>query len=301
MSVDVDSERSRRLLFAPELAAGAITRVDLARAEVREATRSRRVPSRLSRRYQRRLMARDELSYLGETVERSLAARRAVLGDAAAGPPRLLVRLRAAGGIAAPALADAHAVLAEAGVPTLVAVAPRALDEAEAAAVDALRRAGASFAMDGLGVAPRKLDAKRLEAEIEAAERRLAAWSVAPEVLAAVEPIAARPHWTAVAARFEVVVAGAEAVAWMGYHDTPLWRGEAVWMPSYPPFDGPAEQARAGLEQLAARDAALWVPVTLDADAEAADGLKALRIFAAEAAPYATAWPDFLDVVRASR
>lgn len=301
MSLDDDADRSRRLLFAPELAAGTIRRADLARSEVREAARSRRVPSAFARAYQRRLLRRGALSYETETVERAMAARRAVLGAGAEGPPRLLVRLAgSADGPAGAAARGAHAALTDAGVPHLVAIPPRPLSDTEAAEIAELRRDGVAFGMEGAGTPLRKLRADDLAAAIDAAERRLGEHAVAPEVLVATERIDATA-WDAVARRFTVIAAGADALAWIGFHDTPLFRGEAVWMPSYPPFDGPADAARDGVRSLAERGAALWVPVTVHPDAERADGFAALRAFAAEAAAYATAWPAFLDAVRASR
>jgi hypothetical protein len=331
--VDRDSQRSRRLLFSPELADGTLRASQLARSEVRAALPSRRVPSALSRRYQRSLMQRGALRVEGQTVARSQAARRAVLGDAADGPPRLLVR----GGAFPHPLADEdparfgvepfrrfHATLTDAGMPYLVAVSPRVaqdpldpragghrpLSDAELDLLADLRRDGVAFAADGLDHRTRRrgphrrsafagLSKRALEGYLDEVERELAALAVRPEVLVPPFDRFAWHQWDALAARFEVVTAGQGALDTMGFHDAPLWRGEAVWMPTYAPFDGPAAGVLEAVRGLADQGAALWTSVVLDWSAEV-DGDDLARLVA-QAAGWSSPWADFLEAVRDSR
>jgi hypothetical protein len=119
--VTADERRTAHLLFAPELAAGRLTPADLDRREVADGLRHRRVPAWASRVLQDRMLRRGRLDARAEAIEPAMAARRAVLGEAAAGPPRLLVR------VPRPS-AETHEVLREAGVPylaTTVGAAPR--------------------------------------------------------------------------------------------------------------------------------------------------------------------------------
>src|SRR5690606_34586260 len=108
-------------------------------------------------------------------------------------------------------------------------------------------------------------------------------------------------QWETLSTRYDVVCGGEASVAGFGFHDTPLWRGQAVWMPAYAPFDGPADGALAGARRLAEAGASVWVPVVLHAVDEAQAGWEAVRRFAREAAKWAVPWEDFLDAVRASR
>ncbi len=85
--------RSARLLFGEELALGELSAEWLTRADVAEAVRDRPVPSRVGRWLQRRALARGDLAYEHFSVAPMLAARSAVLGERAAGPPRFLVRV----------------------------------------------------------------------------------------------------------------------------------------------------------------------------------------------------------------
>lgn len=327
MQTDRDSERSRRLLFAPELAAGTVRPSQLARAEVRAATVTRRVPARISRAYQRRLMRRGALGYEHGTVAAQMAARRAVLGAAAAGPPRLLVRVEAfPGPQATEQLRRTHAILAEAGMPYLVGVRPRValrpldpgddrsrpLDDDELELLADLRRDGVAFAANGLDHRTRVaaedrrselagLEKKALAAHLDRMEDELAALAVAPTVFAAPFDRFDWRQWETLSARYDVVCGGEPSVAAFGFHDTPLWRGQAVWMPAYAPFDGPADGVLDGARRLADAGAAVWVPVVLHTAEEAQAGWESLRRFAREAARWAVPWEGFLDAVRASR
>ena len=83
------------------------------------------------------------------------------------------------------------------------------------------------------------------------------------------------------AERFDVVCGGPESVAMLGYHRTPLWRGQAVYMPAYEPFYGRAAAVTEAVDRAVAAQAALWIPVVLhlswEADSDWAD-LKRLAL-----------------------
>jgi hypothetical protein len=330
--IDRDSQRSRRLLFSPELADGTLRPSQLARAEVRAAVPSRRVPSALSRRYQRALMQRGALRVEGETIARAVAARRAVLGDAADGPPRLLVR---AGAFPHP-LTDEdparfgterfrrfHEALGVHGMRYLVAVTPRVsvrpldpkatgdrpLRDDELELLADLRRDGVAFAAGGLDHRTRKraegkrtelgaLSKRVLPQRLAQADEELAAIAIRPEVLVPPFGRFAWHQWDLLAARYEVVAAGRESLETMGFHDAPLWRGEAVFLPTYAPFDGPSAGVLPAVRGLAEQGAALWTGVVLDWPAEVdTDDLARL---VADAARWSSDWEIFLAAVRAS-
>ena len=335
MAGDEDERRSRRLLFAPELESGRVRAPELARAEVRAALATRRVPSLPSRALQRVLMHRGSLTYEGTTVESLMAARRAVLGDDAAGPPRLLIRVDEFPHYRAwdeprrygtDAFRRFHSILTEAGVPYLLAVPARVshepldprgresrpIDDHEASELADLRRDGVEFALHGLDHRTRRRSARartelgrrsltELDERLGQAEEQLARVAVRPEVLVPPFNRFDWRQWPVLAKRYSVVAGGPESVGRFGWHDTPLWRGDAVWMPAYPPLYGRAEDAAGAVGRLAGRGAALWVPVVLHWGWEADSGWEGLERFARAAAPYAAPWRSFLDPVAASR
>jgi hypothetical protein len=323
-----DLERNRRLLFAAELADGSVRPSQLARAPVRAAATSERIPSVVSRRYQRRLMARGALRYEAQTVARQMAARRAVLGDAAEGPPRLLLR---AGAFPHP-LAEqdparfgvepfrrAHATLAEAGVPYLVAVTPRVsarpldprddrwrpLEDRELEVLADLRHDGVAFAAHGLdhrtrrrGSRPSELDGlkpKELPAHLDLAAAELAEVAIRPEVFVPPFDRFDWRQWDTIAQRYPVVTAGHDSVDAVGYHDGPLWRGDAVWLPVYAPLDGPAAGVVAAARALAEAGASVWAGAAVDWSAEAS-----LAELAAGVREWTVDWERFLEAVRGS-
>ena len=87
-----------------------------------------------------------------------------------------------------------------------------------------------------------------------------------------------------------MIASGPGAVAHMGFHPTPQWRGEAVWLPAYEPFHGPPARVSEATRALGDEAAGAWVPAAVEADPAAA-GL----------APYAADWHAFLEGVRRSR
>ena len=274
-----DDRRNRRLLFGAELLAGTVRDPELAVGAVREAVQLKRVPATPSRAYQRWLLRRGDLSYMSETLPAMARARRAVLGTEAGGPPRLLVRAEA---LPEPPAGD---------VPALLAVdAGRPLADAEVDVLVEARRRGAVFALHApeAELAGRSADA--LAAALDAREAQLGERAaIRPEVLVADGRVRWR-HWPALAERYAVVCAGAHAVRDMGYHHTPLFRGEAVWMPVYAPFHGTVEQLAEAAAALGDEAAGAWVPAAVDGPGD----LGAL-------APWATSWEAFLEAVRLSR
>ena len=70
-------------------------------------------------------------------------------------------------------------------------------------------------------------------------------------------------QFEALARRFEVVCGGPESIGTMGFHSTPQWRGEAVYLPSYAPVYGRAADVLPAVERAIEQAAGLWVPVVL--------------------------------------
>jgi hypothetical protein len=88
----------------------------------------------------------------------------------------------------------------------------------------------------------------------------------------------------------------------MGFHAGPSWRGNAVWLPSYPPLHGPAADVLPAVRELLAAQTSLWIPVTLRWDHEHDAGGEALRelcdLLGSER--LARPWDDLLLAIRAS-
>jgi hypothetical protein len=330
-----DERRSARLLFDAELAAGTLDPETLDRPGVRAAVSSKPLPSGLARTYQRVLVKRRVLGYEQTTVPALTAARRAVLGDAAAGPPRPLIRVdefphadgfdeRGPHGVEL--FRRLHGTFTEAGVPYLLAVSPRVardyldpagtesrpLSDTERELLAQANRDGVTLALHGLDHRPRNADPRRraewegysaaeLEERLELALGELADTGIRPRIF--VPPFnrfdAAR--WNVLAQRFDVVCGGPESIARMGYHHTPLFRGDAVYLPAYHPLYGHAHEAAPALARLRDAGAALWVPIVLHSGWEARDGWAGLRELRRVAAGLDASWDAFLDAtVRAS-
>jgi hypothetical protein len=332
-----DEIRTAGLLFGEELALGLIDPEALRGPDVQRGVRVQTVPSSFSRRYQRRQMRRGRLTNAAHVLAPQMDARRAVLGDAAKGRPKLLLRVDAFPAMDAfedrtgdgpQHVAALHAILRDAGVPYLMSVVPRVArrpleprgDEwrehtvGERAELVQLRRDGVAFAVHGLDHRSRSRKASRRSEftgmKRKAVEQRL---DTALQVLrddALHADVFVPPFdrfdasaWPALAARFDVVCGGPRSVDTMGFHRAPSWRGEAVWLPAYPPLQGPADAVRPAVEQLAADGTGLWIPVALDLAAEARDDFRAVTRLAAVlgAGELARPWDDFLIAVRASR
>jgi hypothetical protein len=333
--VTADEWRSACLQFSEEIADGAIAVADLDRPEVLDAVRAMPVPSKPSRLLQRAQMKRGGLSYSSEVVAPLVAARDAVLGDAAPGTPRVLVRVDEFPHYEAwdkpteygtERFRRFHDILTAAGVPYLVAVTPtvprhaldpegtdwRPHDDEERDLLAALRRDGVAFGVHGLDhrtrhANPRRhsefvgLNAKDTETRLEQAAAIMGEEALHSDVFVAPFNRFHRRQYGPMAARWDVVTGGPESVALLGFHRTPLWRGDAVYMPAYPPFYGRASEVLDGVLELARLRAALWTPVVLHWGWEADEGWGALEELAAALAGIARPWDEFLAAVDMSR
>jgi predicted deacetylase len=327
-----DAARTARLLFAAELADGRIRAADLDRPEVLRAVAGRPVPPAPVRAVQRLRQRAGAAGVTRDGVAGAMAARRAVLGDAAEGPPRLLIRVdefphyRAwdhPGRYGTEGFRRFHAILATAGVPYLLAVPPRVsrrpldprgaasrpLDDGEREVLAAVQRDGVSVALHGLDhrtrhASPRRrselsgLSSHVLDARLAQAERELGA---RPRVFVPPFNRFEPAQWSVLARRYDVVGGGPESVARLGRHDGPAWRGDAVWLPSYAPLYGRASEVLPAVRRLASLGAAVWVPVVLHWGWEADAGWEALSRLAREVAAWTAPWATFLAAVDASR
>jgi len=220
-----------------------------------------------------------------------------------------------------------HAVLAEAGVPYLLAVTPhvsrdyldpdgkdwRALDDSELAELQELKREGVSFGLHGLDHRTRYANPRRHSefcglSSIEAAARIDLALSLLAE--ARIEtPVFVPPfnrfdpgQYALLAERFEVVCGGPESIRLLGFHPpTPTWIGNAVYLPSYAPLYGRAAQVLPGIEQTIEAQQALWAPITLHWGWELEDDFAGLKRLSKRLSGCADAWPLLLGAIGEGR
>ncbi len=294
------------------------------------------MPSPLSRRFQARAVRRGALSYDPDVTDPFVAARTAVLGpDAAAGRPKILLRVDGFphhlasdrdGDRGCAAFARVHALLHDAGVPYLLSVLPwvpdsaldpgsdgwRPHDEDERALLGQLRREGVAFGVHGLDHRTRDaredrrselhaLKGKDLTDRLDAAVQTMRDEALHADVFVAPWDRFDASQYAELAARWDVVTGGPSTVAGFGFHATPLWRGDAVYLPAYPPLVGPPRTIADAVEHLAARRTGLWTPVVLDW-AQAVEGAwEDLVGFAHALAGLARPWDEFLAAIAFSR
>jgi peptidoglycan/xylan/chitin deacetylase (PgdA/CDA1 family) len=304
--------------------------------ELRRRLGVRRMPTPQPLRFAQALAVRGgQIDWERNVVEPLMEARRAALGEATGGEPRVLVRVDefpharafdSAGRFGTDAFRHFHAVLAEAGIPYLLAITPhvsrdyldptlaerRDLDEAEVAQLHELQADGVVFGLHGADHRTRSASPRRHSelCGLSAAEtaERIDSARAACDALGLETPVFVPPfnrfgasQYPLLAERFEVVCGGPESVRLLGFHRTPVWHGEAVYLPSYAPLYGKAVEVAAEVERLAGLEAALWAPATLHWGWEMEDDLAALRRLCATLSGRATDWHDFLDAVRGSR
>jgi Uncharacterized protein conserved in bacteria (DUF2334) len=333
--VNADERRSAELLFRDELAAGAIGIEELERPAIVRAVRSRRVPSSAVRNLQRLAIKAGVRTYARYCVEPFLAARRAVLGSAAEGSPRVLIRVDEFPHVMAfdeperygtAAFRRFHSVMAGAGVEYLIAALPslshrpydpdasggRELDDAERETLRELHASGVGVAVHAFDhrtrdAHPRRhseligLDSPELEARLDDADAVLADVGIQPRVFVPPYNRFSRSQYGPLARRYEVVCGGPETIRELGFHRTPLWREGAAYVPSYAPLYGRASEVLPALDELIERRAAVYVPVVLHWGWELDDDFAELRRLAERAAPFTRSWDELLEAPQVTR
>jgi hypothetical protein len=331
---DRDQQRSARLLFDAELTAGALAPDALSARAVRHATRVRPVPPRPLRRAAQVHYKFGKLDFQTGVATPLLAARRAALGNPAA-KPRLLIRVDEFPHYLAwdrperygtDAFARFHEILAGAGVPYLIAVLPRVsrqptsptasgsrpLDDPELAMLMRMRRERVSLGLHGRDhrtryASPHRhselcgLGPAQTEELLEQALGELAPHDIRPDVFVPPFNRFDAGQYEPLARRFSVVCGGPESIGTVGFQRSPQWRGKAVYLPSYRPLYGRANDVLPAVERAIERNEGLWLPVVLHWGWELDDDWQGLRRLVTRVAPYATAWEDFHAALARSR
>jgi hypothetical protein len=329
-----DELRSARLLLGADAPAGLLDGTVSGPPALKAAVRSRPwppAPVRFVARVRRKLGG---LDYERSVAEPLNAARRAALGAGAAAPPRFLVRVDEFPHYQAwddperygtDAYGRFHATMAGAGVPYLIAVLPRvsaaALDPRESrwrplvdderALLGTLAGDAVAFGLHGLDhrtrfASPRRhselcgLDERATEALLDAGLAELTAVGIAPQVFVAPYNRFDADQYDVLARRFAVVCGGPETVSLLGFQRTPVWRGQAVYLPSYFPLYGRAQEILPAARRLVERRIGVWAPIVLHWGWEAQDDYAALARLLDVIAPHAAHWEQFLEAVRES-
>lgn len=327
MPPSTDLSRNMRLHFGEVDAAG------LGRALTRVLTPSP-VPSAPARVAQRLAMKLERLDWERTWLDKLITARRSVLGDGAAGPPRFLVRVDEFPYYTSfdrPQDIEMsrrfHDVMASAGLPHLMSVLPqlthapltvgssggRALGEEEIALLKQMRRDGVTFAQHGTShrtryESPRRrsefcgLSPPQAAEVLEDGHRRLLAADIQPTRVF-VPPFNRfdAAQYPMLAGRFRVICGGPESVALMGFHGGPLWRDDAVYLPCYAPLYADARTVLPMAERMIDLAPGTWIPIVLHTSWEQSDDFAALRRLAERIGPFAAHWDDFLaDVDRSA-
>ena len=300
---------------------------------VRSVLEPRPVPSAPIRTAQRIAMKLGRLEWERAWLRRLIDARTSVLGAAASGPPRFLVRVDEFPYYTSfdrPQDIDMsrrfHDVMASAGLLHLMSVLPqlthapltagssggRSLGDEEIALLEQMRRDGVTFAQHGNTHRtrfenPRRrselsgLEPAELQALLEDGRRRLQAAGVG-ETRVFVAPFNRfdAAQYPLLADRFEVICGGPESVALMGFHGGPLWREGAVYLPCYAPLYADARTVLQAAERLIDMAPGTWIPIVLHTSWEQEDDFRSLVRLAERIAPYAASWEDLLAEVERS-
>lgn len=327
-----DELRSARLLFDAELRDGTVAPSALDAWAVRRAVRARPVPRPRLR------LAQDVARKLGRldwepAVAAPLAkARRSLLGAAADGPPRFLVRVdefphyqawdepERFGGAR---FAAFHERMHAAGVPYLIAVTPRVsraplsptetrtrgLGEEELAQLAALAADDqVAIALHGrshrtrfenprrhselCGLAP--ADAAAL---LDDALAQLAAHGVTTDTFVPPYNRFDAAHLGVLAERFRLVCGGPESIGTIGFRRSPVWFHDAVHLPAYAPLYGHARDVLPAAARAIAAHDALWTPIVLHWGWESDAGWEELERLLELIAPFSVRWDELTAAI----
>ena len=300
---------------------------------IRKLLDPRPVPPAVVRATQRVAMKLGRLEWEQTWLEPLIDARRSVLGEAASGPPKFLVRVDEFPYYTSfdqPQDLDMsrrfHEVMASAGLVHLMSVLPqlthapltagssggRPLGEQEIALLEQVRRDGVTFAQHGNTHRTRFDDPRRrselcglapaeLQALLEDGRRRLNTAGVG-ETRVFVPPFNRfdAGQYPLLAERFRVICGGPESVALMGFHGGPLWRDGAVYLPCYAPLYADAATVLPVAERLIEMAPGTWIPIVLHTSWEHDDGFSSLQRLAELIAPHAVSWEALLAEVERS-
>ncbi len=288
------------------------------------------VPSRPVRSAQRLAMKLGRLDWERAWLDRLIAARGRVLGPAASGRARFLVRVDEFPYYTSfdrPQAIDMsrrfHDVMATAGVPHLMSVVPqlthapltvdasggRPLGPKEIEVLEQMRRDRVTFAQHGTSHRTRFANARRrselcglspslLDETLEDGRVRLSEAGVdSPRVFVPPFNRFDAAQWAVLAGRFDVICGGPESTALMGFHGGPLWRDGAVYLPCYAPLYANAQTILPAAERMIDIAPGTWIPIVLHTSWEQEDDFRALKRLAERIAPYAADWGDFLAEV----
>lgn len=332
----LEEQRTARLLFSHELHDGRVDEATVVGSdEVHDSVRSRRVPPALVRFGQ--AAARRFAGWHPQRSATSAAvrARRAVLGDSASGPPRVLLRMdeyphwlagREPERYGDRAFGPWLDIMRDAECPHLVAVVPRIAEDPErprgasrgltVAEVDQLidlRAAGAEFGLHGYEHRTRFRNPHR---HTELGRRRphevgklldralhelLERAGVRPRVLVPPFNTFDADALPQIATRFPVVTGGPESVLRLGFHPPAVWRGDTVYLPAYAPLYGTAADVLPEVKRHVEDRTGLWTPVVIHWGWESEAGWKDLERLVEYLAPFARPWSEFFDAVEESR
>jgi peptidoglycan/xylan/chitin deacetylase (PgdA/CDA1 family) len=306
---------------------GRLGDAELAVPDVRRLSRRRRVPP-LPLRVADRL--RLDRGLADRSLDAAAAARRAALGDAAAGPPRVLLRVdefpngaawEDAGVYGTESFRRFHDILMSAGCDYMIAVLPRVsrsfldpadgedrpLNDAEREMVAQLARDGAELAVHGFNHSTRDarprhhseligLSPDELEAGLDSSDAVLRELGAEPRSFVPPFNRFSASQFPALARRYEIVCAGPETVMQMGFQPTPQAREGTVYVPAYAPLYERSGPVRAAVERLIEQDSGVWVPVVLHWSWEAEDdGFAELERLARVLGPLTAPWQDLVD------
>jgi len=330
----VNQARTARLLFDAELGAGTLASPALDVPAVVRCTRVRAIPPRPVRLAEQVRYKLGALDFDPTVSAPLLAARRAALGRDVPAPPRLLIRVDEFPHYQAwdePQLYGTgtferfHEIMAGAGVPYLVAVLPRVsrrplspeasgsrpLGDDELAMLRRLSDERVAFGLHGRDHRTRFASSRRhselcglspaqTEELLDDALAQLAPHGIRPSVFVPPYNRFDARQLELLARRFAVVCGGPESIGTLGFHSTPQWRGQAVYLPAYAPCYGRAADLLAACERVIEHSAGLWVPVVLHWGWEMQDDWRALRRLVERIAPYAADWGEFLSAIERS-
>ena len=276
---------------------------------------------------QRLAMKLDRLDWKRAWLDPLLTLRRNVLGDQAAGPPKFLVRVDEFPYYTSfdqPQDLEMsqrfHHVMATAGVPHLMSILPqlthapltvgstggRPLGDEEIELINQMRRDQVTFAQHGTThrtrfESPRRrselcgLSPVELERTLDDGLQRLRDAGV-DSTRVFVPPFNRfdAAQYPLLADRFDIVCAGPESVALMGFHGGPLWREGGVYLPCYAPLYANARTILPVAEQLIDRAPGTWIPIVLHTSWELEDEFQSLERLAERIAPFTANWEDLL-------